>query len=220
MVGVGADPNALDFDREVRRLREKAAAGADYITTQPVFDPDALFRFLDAIDDLQLPVIAGIWPLASLRNAMFMKNEVPGVTVPDWVIERMTKASTNEEQLATGIAIAREAIEAIRDRVRLSRAPFGKVENRWHVGIPALKCRHWTEARSEAFSRGEGRDFFWGRGEGLFQGRGRGRRRAASSEGREAFLGARARGFFWGERRGRGRGRAASGEGRGLNAEC
>jgi len=130
VIGVGADPNALDFDREVRRLREKAAAGADYVTTQPVFDPEALFRFLDEIDDLGLPIIAGIWPLASLRNAMFMKNEVPGVTVPDWVIERMTKASTSEEQLATGIAIAREAIDAIRDRVSGVQvsAPFGKVE--------------------------------------------------------------------------------------------
>ena len=137
VVGVGADPNALDFDREVRRLREKVAAGADYVTTQPVFDPDALFRFLDAIADLRLPVIAGIWPLASLRNALFMKNEVPGVVVPDRVIARMTQAGTNEEQLATGIAIAREAIAAVRSRVSGVQvsAPFGKVE----IALAALE---------------------------------------------------------------------------------
>ncbi|MDD4098485.1 MAG: methylenetetrahydrofolate reductase, partial [Lentisphaeria bacterium] len=137
VVGVGADPNALDFDREVRRLREKAAAGADYITTQPVFDPEALFRFLDAVADLGLPVIAGIWPLASLRNALFMKNEVPGVVVPDHVIARMSRSEASDEQLATGIAIAREAIAAVRGRVHGVQvsAPFGKVE----IALAALE---------------------------------------------------------------------------------
>ena len=137
VVGVGADPNALDFDREVRRLREKAAAGADYITTQPVFDPEALFRFLDAVADLGLPVIAGICPLASLRNALFMKNEVPGVVVPDHVIARMSRSEASDEQLATGIAIAREAIAAVRGRVHGVQvsAPFGKVE----IALAALE---------------------------------------------------------------------------------
>ena len=75
-------------------------------------------------------MIAGIWPLASLRNAEFMKNEVPGVTVPDQIIERMTAAKSKEEQLDTGIAIAREAIEKIRHNVAGIQvsAPFGKVE--------------------------------------------------------------------------------------------
>ncbi|MCK4982751.1 MAG: methylenetetrahydrofolate reductase, partial [Victivallaceae bacterium] len=71
--GAGADPNAIDMERELRRLREKVAAGAKYIITQPVFDTEALFKFIEQIADLNIPVIAGIWPLASYRNALFMK---------------------------------------------------------------------------------------------------------------------------------------------------
>lgn len=135
VVGVGADPNAIDFDREVRRMREKAAAGADYITTQPVFDPDALFRFMDAIADLNLPVIAGIWPLVSLKNAMFMRNEVPGVVVTDEIMRRMSEPETGEGQLAVGIKIAQEAIERIRSRVAGVQvsAPFGRVQAAFDV---------------------------------------------------------------------------------------
>ncbi len=131
VIGAGADPNAIDMKREIRRTREKIEAGAEYIVTQPVFDPDALLRFIDNVPELaEIPVIAGIWPLASLRNAEFMKNEVPGVTVPDSVIERMSAFSTKEEQLEVGIAIARESIEKIRHAVggvQIS-APFGRVE--------------------------------------------------------------------------------------------
>lgn len=129
VIGVGADPNAIDFQREIDRLRQKAAAGAEFVTTQPVFDPDALKRFVEAIADLHLPVIAGIWPLASLRNALFMKNEVPGVVVPDAIITRMEAANTREEQLATGIAIAREAVAAVRPYVAGVQvsAPLGNV---------------------------------------------------------------------------------------------
>ena len=129
VAGVGADPNALDFDREVSRTREKVAAGADYITTQPVFDPQALFRFMDAIADLNVPVLAGIWPLVSYRNAEFMRNEVPGVVVPDAIMKRMADAA-NDEQLATGVKIAQEAIEAVRSRVAGVQvsAPFGRVQ--------------------------------------------------------------------------------------------
>ena len=135
VVGVGADPNAIDFDREVRRMREKAEAGADYITTQPVFDPDSLFRFMDAIADLNLPVIAGIWPLTSLRNATFMRNEVPGVTVPDEVMRRMSEPETGEAQMAVGLQIAKEAVERIRSRVAGIQvsAPFGKVQLAFEV---------------------------------------------------------------------------------------
>ena len=130
VIGVGADPNALDFEREIKHLRNKAAAGADYVATQPIFDPAAFLRFADAIADLNLPIIAGVWPLASLRNALFMKNEVPGVVVPDSIIERMQAAGTQEEQLATGIAIAREMLDAIRHRcagVQVS-APLGNLD--------------------------------------------------------------------------------------------
>lgn len=131
VIGAGADPNAIDMEREIRRTREKINAGAEYIVTQPVFDPDALLRFIENVPELQkIPVIAGIWPLASLRNAEFMKNEVPGVTVPDRVIERMSAVRTKEEQLDVGIAIAKESIDKIRHAVagvQIS-APFGKVE--------------------------------------------------------------------------------------------
>lgn len=135
VIGVGADPNALDFDREVRRFRAKVEAGAEFAITQPVFDTGALFRFLDAVQDLRIPVIAGIWPLASLRNATFMKNEVPGVVVPDWIMERMAAAQTREDQRRTGIAIAREAVAAIRPRVAGIQvsAPLGSVETALEV---------------------------------------------------------------------------------------
>ena len=131
VIGAGADPNAIDMEREIRRTREKIEAGAEYIVTQPVFDTDALLRFIENVPELQqIPVIAGIWPLASLRNAEFMKNEVPGVSVPDHVIERMSAVSTKEEQLDVGIAIAKESIAKIRHAVagvQIS-APFGKVD--------------------------------------------------------------------------------------------
>lgn len=130
VIGVGADPNAIDFKREIDRLYRKVEAGAEFVTTQPVFDPAALERFIKAIESLKVPVIAGIWPLASLRNALFMKNEVPGVVVPDHIIQRIEKGETREEQLATGIQIAREAIAQIREMVAGVQvsAPLGNVQ--------------------------------------------------------------------------------------------
>ncbi len=130
-IGAGADPNAIDFQREIRRTREKIQAGAQFIITQPVFDTDALLRFMDAVPELaHTPLIAGIWPMASYRNAEFMKNEVPGVFVPDFVMQRMGAAETKEDQRQTGIDLAREAIARIRDHVagvQIS-APFGNVQ--------------------------------------------------------------------------------------------
>jgi homocysteine S-methyltransferase len=115
----------------------KIDAGAEFAITQPVFDPEALLSFLDAIADMlggeiPIPIIAGIWPLASYRNAEFMKNEVPGVVVPDSTMERMAKVSksSKEEQLAVGVEIAREMIEQVRHRVdgiQVS-APFGRID--------------------------------------------------------------------------------------------
>ena len=100
--------------------------------TQPVFDTVPLLRFIEAVPELadgSVPVIAGIWPLASLRNAEFMKNEVPGVVVPDSVMARMARPETREEQRLEGIAIAREAVEAVRSAIRGIHvsAPFGNV---------------------------------------------------------------------------------------------
>ena len=131
-IAVGADPNAIDMEREIRRSREKIEAGAEAFITQPVFDVEPLLRFIDAIPELRdgtVPLIAGIWPLASYRNAEFMRNEVPGVVVPDSVMERMAAPATREEQRQVGIAIAREAIASIRGKVAGAQisAPFGNV---------------------------------------------------------------------------------------------
>jgi methionine synthase / methylenetetrahydrofolate reductase(NADPH) len=131
-IGVGVNPGHLDLDYELSRLDWKQKAGAEYAITQPVFDPRQLEHFLDRIEGRKLPVIAGIWPLLSYRNAQFMSNEVPGVTVPDDVMERMRVASEKGKEAAIheGIAIARETLARIRPRlagVQVS-APLGRVD--------------------------------------------------------------------------------------------
>lgn len=111
-------------------MREKAEAGANFFITQPIFSIEPLDVVLTEAAKLNIPVIAGVWPLASYRNAEFMQNEVPGVVIPDQVMRRMGSAESKSAQLATGIEIARETIAAIRDRVAGVQvsAPFGKVE--------------------------------------------------------------------------------------------
>ena len=128
--GAGVDPNAIDITRELNRMREKAEAGANFFITQPIFSIEPLDVVLTEAAKLNIPVIAGVWPLASYRNAEFMQNEVPGVVIPDQVMRRMGSAESKSAQLATGIEIARETIAAIRDRVAGVQvsAPFGKVE--------------------------------------------------------------------------------------------
>jgi homocysteine S-methyltransferase len=130
VIGVGLDPTALDRKRELDRFRQKVEAGAEFAITQPVFDPDTLLRFLDDVQHHGIPIIAGVWPLASYRNAQFMQNEVPGVVVPDWVMQRMASVESREGQLAMGVQIAREAVARVRDRVAGIQvsAPFGKIE--------------------------------------------------------------------------------------------
>jgi homocysteine S-methyltransferase len=133
-IGVGANPGALDENREIERFFWKCDAGAEFAVTQPVYDVGALNRFLDAIRarGLQIPVVAGIWPLVSLRNAEFMKHEVPGVVVPDSVVERMARAQEKgpEAAVAEGVQIAREAVREIKDRIAGLQvsAPLGRVE--------------------------------------------------------------------------------------------
>lgn len=130
LIGVGADPNAIDMERELRRTIEKIEAGAEFIITQPVFDASALISFCKKIEKYKIPVIAGIWPLASYRNAEFMKNEVPGVVVPDSVMKRMAKYEAKEDQRSEGISIAKESIDTIREfvaGVQVS-APLGNVD--------------------------------------------------------------------------------------------
>lgn len=133
VIGVGVNPGAADFEHELRRFYWKVEAGAEYAITQPVFDLKQLFNFLERIDKegIRIPIIAGIWPLVSARNAEFLANEVPGVVVPDEIVERMRRASAQgkEEGVEEGIQIARsmlsEALPAIQG-VQVS-APFGRV---------------------------------------------------------------------------------------------
>jgi homocysteine S-methyltransferase len=134
-LGVGLNPVAMDPQRELERYRAKVNSGAEYAITQPVFEVRALEEFLDKIKDCAIPVIAGIWPLVSYKNAEFLKNEVPGVSIPDSIMARMAKTDTKENSRLEGIAIAREIIEKIRPRlagIQVS-APFGQVETAFAV---------------------------------------------------------------------------------------
>jgi len=131
VIGVGVNPAAPELDRELKRLDWKVEAGAEFAITQPVFDLAQLDRFLKRVEALRLPIIAGIWPLVSLRNAEFLANEVPGVTVPPEVLRRMRTASDKgkEAALAEGVTIAREMLRAVRDRLQGAQvsAPLGRV---------------------------------------------------------------------------------------------
>jgi methionine synthase / methylenetetrahydrofolate reductase(NADPH) len=129
LLGVGANPGALNIDEEIHRFELKVEAGAEYAVTQPVFDLDLLERFLKLIERFRIPVICGIWPLTSYRNAEFMVNELR-VPVPEHFMERMRKVDNAEKARAEGVAIAREMTERVRrmvQGVQLS-APFGRYQ--------------------------------------------------------------------------------------------
>ena len=132
LIGVGANPCAVEPERELQHYMNKINAGAEYAITQPTFDPDALLRFLDSAEAKggTIPVVAGVWPLVSFRNAEFLANEVPGVEVPDSILERMSHAKTKEDGRKLGIEIAREICDRIADRVAGYQvsAPFGIVD--------------------------------------------------------------------------------------------
>jgi len=127
VIGVGANPGALNLDEEVRRFEWKVQAGAEYVVTQPVFDLRLLERFMRRIEHVRIPLIAGVWPLTSFRNAEFMVNELR-VPVPDDLLDRMRRADSAERAREEGIAIAREMVQRLRplvQGVQLS-APFGR----------------------------------------------------------------------------------------------
>ena len=131
-IGVGVNPAAVDPDRELSRFAWKVDAGADFAVTQPVFDPRQLEQFLTRVEQFRIPIVAGIWPLVSLRNAEFLANEVPGVSVPDAVLARMRQAQDKgkEAALAEGVKIAREMFQQVKQVVHGVQvsAPFGRVE--------------------------------------------------------------------------------------------
>jgi methionine synthase / methylenetetrahydrofolate reductase (NADH) len=135
LVGVGANPGALEIDHEVRRFQYKVEAGAEFAITQPVFDVAQLRDFLKRVEHFRVPIIAGIWPLTSLRNAEFMNNEVPGVHVADEVMERMRKADALGKAREEGVAIARETIQEVRGLVQGIQvsAPFGRYKTALEV---------------------------------------------------------------------------------------
>ena len=127
VIGVGANPGLTDLDEEIRRFEYKVEAGAEYAVTQPVFDLRLLENFLKRIEHCRIPVVAGIWPLVSVRNAEFMKNELR-VSVPDAILERMARAQTPEAARAEGVAIAREMLIAARQMAEGAQisAPQGR----------------------------------------------------------------------------------------------
>jgi methionine synthase / methylenetetrahydrofolate reductase(NADPH) len=126
-IGVAANPGAPNIENELSRFRYKVEAGAEYAITQPVFDLRLLENFLDRIKDHRIPVIAGIWPLTSLRNAEFMKNDLR-VSMPEEIMLRMAQADSPEAASREGVRIAQEMLVAVRplvDGVQVS-APFGR----------------------------------------------------------------------------------------------
>jgi methionine synthase / methylenetetrahydrofolate reductase(NADPH) len=127
VIGVGANPGLPNLDEEIKRFEYKVQAGAEYVVTQPVFDLTLLDNFLRRIEHCRIPVVAGIWPLVSARNAEFMKNELR-VSVPDEVLNRMTKAPSPQAAREEGVAIAREMLTAVRERVQGAQisAPQGR----------------------------------------------------------------------------------------------
>jgi methionine synthase / methylenetetrahydrofolate reductase(NADPH) len=127
VIGVGANPGLPNLDEEIKRFEYKVQAGAEYAVTQPVFDLSLLEAFLKRIEHCRIPVVAGIWPLVSVRNAEFMKNELR-VSVPDEILNRMTRAASPEAAREEGVAIAREMLAAVRERVQGAQisAPQGR----------------------------------------------------------------------------------------------
>jgi len=129
LIGIGANPGAVNLEEELHRFQWKVDAGAEYVVTQPVFDLDLLERFLERIERFKIPVICGIWPLTSYRNADFMVNELR-VPVPEKFMERMRLADSGDKARREGVAIAQEMVARVRplvQGVQLS-APFGRYE--------------------------------------------------------------------------------------------
>jgi homocysteine S-methyltransferase len=116
-IGVAANPGLPDMENEIRRFAYKVEAGAEYAITQPVFDLRLLEAFLKRIEQFRIPVIAGIWPLASLRQAEFMKSDLR-VSMPDEITLRMQKADTPDRARAEGVQIAREMLAAAQPMIQ------------------------------------------------------------------------------------------------------
>ena len=149
-IGVGVNPGAINLDEEIKRFEYKVEAGAEYAITQPVFDVGQLRDFLKLIEHVRIPVIAGIWPLVSYRNAEFLHNEVPGVRVTSSIMERMRRASDIGKEAARdeGLQIARESLLEVRDLIQGVQvsAPFNNVRYALEVfeALPEFAARPET----------------------------------------------------------------------------
>jgi homocysteine S-methyltransferase len=131
LCATGAEPAAHDYKRELERLHAKVEAGAEMIMTQPVYDESVLDRLLEDIKPLGVPVLVGLLPLASHKNAEFLHNEVPGMSVPEPIRERMRKAGSGDAGRHEGIQIAREMLARVKDRVAGAyiMPPFGRFQS-------------------------------------------------------------------------------------------
>lgn len=137
-IGVAANPTALNLELEIQRWKYKCESGADFAVTQPIYEPTEYFKWLDMTASHHRPHLIGLWPLISLRNAEFMANEVPGVKVPQWVLEEMSKAGDNKEEAKKrGVAIAQKIYQAVSDHCAgfCISAPLGNVS----VALDVLK---------------------------------------------------------------------------------
>jgi methionine synthase I (cobalamin-dependent)/5,10-methylenetetrahydrofolate reductase len=145
VIAVGANPGSLNIDEEIRRFEYKVEAGAELAVTQPVFDIRLLEEFMRRIEHCRVPVVAGIWPLTSTRNAEFMKNELR-VSIPDEIFARMAKATTADAARAEGVAIARDMLAAVKDLVQGAQisAPFG----RYSCAVDVLEALGGTSKRA------------------------------------------------------------------------
>ena len=145
VIAVGANPGSLNIDEEIRRFEYKVEAGAELAVTQPVFDLRLLEDFMRKIEHCRVPVVAGIWPLTSTRNAEFMKNELR-VSIPDEIFARMAKATTADAARAEGVAIARDMLAAVKDLVQGAQisAPFG----RYSCAVDVLEALTGTSKRA------------------------------------------------------------------------
>ena len=131
VIGVGVNPVAVDPEREMSRFKWKVEAGAEFAVTQPVFDPEQFEKFLREVEGLGIPIVMAVWPLVSIRNAEFLANEVPGVSIPDEILDRMRRAQEGgkEAAVAEGVTIAKEMFVRFKDSVQGVQvsAPFGRV---------------------------------------------------------------------------------------------
>ncbi len=130
VIGVGSNPVSPFLSKEIDRTFKKKEAGAEFIITQPIFDTSVLIEFINKIKKTGLPIIAGVWPLASYKNALFLNNEVPGVEIPEIIMRRMEKATSKEQARMEGITIAKEIINNVRDLIQGIQVspPFGNIE--------------------------------------------------------------------------------------------